>query len=165
MIAATNAPRWTGLEYRPESDAWYSKVTVLGQAVLFGQVLLESHGLLDVEGLEVPVSGGGLEPRRRLGHRVNRVLALPFGLLQEGEVLALDPLVVGVVHCHGLMLPIPSHCSRWAERSRLVLADRRDAHAVDVVANAAVGINGADHAECGTSSGPKFIAGQPPGVM
>ncbi len=40
--------------------------------------------------------------------------------LQIGEIPALDPFVVGVVRCHGLMLPIPSHCSRRAVRSRLV---------------------------------------------
>src|ERR1039458_1502248 len=40
-----------------------------------------------------------------------------------GEIPALEPFVVGVVRCHGLMLPIPSHCSRRASRSRLIEAD------------------------------------------
>ena len=57
-------------------------------------------------------------PRAPAGDMVDYV-ALPLGLFQENEVPALDPFVVGVVHCHGLMLPIPSHCSRCAARARL----------------------------------------------
>ncbi len=86
---------------------------------LLGQMPLERDGLLEVKRLEVTVFGIRLESRQSLRDRVHRWLAVALGFLHIGEVAALDPFVVRVVRCHGLVLPIPSHCSRRARRSRL----------------------------------------------
>jgi len=51
--------------------------------------------------LEVAVLRIGFEAGQRLRNRVHRGLAVALRLLQIGEIAALDPLVVGVVCCHG----------------------------------------------------------------
>jgi len=93
-------------------------------------IVLAALRLLDVEGFEVPISSGGLETRKRLGHRVHRVFTLPLGVLEEDEVPGLEPFVVGAVRCDGLMIPVSSQSSRRALRSRRVVRGQSVIHAV-----------------------------------
>src|SRR5271154_195406 len=65
---------------------------------------LECNRLLKVEGLEIFESVVGLKAAERLGGSVNAGLAMPLCLSQIGQVLPLDPLVLGVVFCHTLRL-------------------------------------------------------------
>ena len=69
-------------------------------APLVGKVALERLGLLDMERLEVLVPGIGLEPGNRLRHRIDGLLAVALSLGKIGEILALHPLVCGVVVDH-----------------------------------------------------------------
>jgi hypothetical protein len=65
---------------------------------------LKSDCLLEVEGLEIFEAVVRFKAAERLGGSVNARLAVPLCFSQIGEVLSLDPLVPGVVFCHGLRL-------------------------------------------------------------
>src|ERR1035437_1069415 len=62
---------------------------------------LERNRLLEVECLEVPASVVLFKPAQRLRGGVNGRLAVALGLLQVGEVFALDSFVFRVVFAHG----------------------------------------------------------------
>src|SRR5262245_26729552 len=53
-----------------------------------------------MERLEVLVPGIGLEPRNRLRRRIDGLLAVALSISKIGEVLALHPLICGVVAGH-----------------------------------------------------------------
>ncbi len=62
-------------------------------APLCGQPVLEGDSLLEVEGFESAVFGGGFKSGQRIGSGVHRGLAVALRLLEEREVLALDPVL------------------------------------------------------------------------
>jgi hypothetical protein len=74
-------------------------------AVLLGEAALERDRLLEVKGSEVAKLRVFLEPRQRLRDGVHGGLAVALGLLQVGEVLTFDPLVIRVVLWHGFLAP------------------------------------------------------------
>ena len=45
---------------------------------------------------------------------------MPLRFLQIGKIAALDSFILCVVHFHGLIILISSHCFRWVGCSRLV---------------------------------------------
>ena len=71
-------------------------------------VIVEGFGLLDMERLEVLVPGIGLEPGNRLRLRIDALIAVALSLGKIGEVLALHPLVCGVVAGHRLSPSVES---------------------------------------------------------
>ena len=92
-------------------------------AVLISQALLERNGLLEMKSPEIAVLGFSLKPRQRLCDGIHCRFGVSLCLLQVGKILPLDSLVLGIMHRHGsprLIITASSHCSRRAQRPRLV---------------------------------------------
>ncbi|WP_232529328.1 hypothetical protein [Methylomonas koyamae] len=70
---------------------------------LLGQMMLKSHGLFIMKSLEFAVFVVGFKATDCFCNRIDRAFILPLGFLQKRKVLALDPLVVGIVFGHGFI--------------------------------------------------------------
>jgi len=95
-----SAQRIEGGEHRPPAQPLARALTDL-----FGQFVLEADGLLNVEPFEVAMLGVGFELGERSRRTIDGVLAEAPSLIQIDEIVALDALILRVVH----PAPAPSH--------------------------------------------------------
>ncbi len=65
------------------------------------KTLLERYRLLKVERLKAPIPDVLFKPAQRLRGSVHRLLGMPLGFFQIGEVSVLDPFIFRVVFRHG----------------------------------------------------------------
>ena len=86
------------------------------------QLPLESHGLFAVEAPEVRLPVECLEAGERLRHAVDRRLVAPARFRQVAEIVALDPLVCGIVFSPSLGRAFRGHNSGKARCAHLGLA-------------------------------------------